>query len=53
MKWEPVEEDKIWDLINKSFTKMSIPQRRLWETIRIDPEKWEQHHMVMKEKASG
>jgi hypothetical protein len=40
---EPIEEEKIWDLINKFFVKMSIPQRRLWETIRIDPEKWEQH----------
>ncbi len=43
MKWEPIEEDKIWDLINKSFKKMSLPQRNLWESIRIDPEKWEQH----------
>ena len=38
--WKPIEEHEILDLINKGCRNMSFPQRRLWETIRIDPVKW-------------
>ena len=43
MTWKPITEEEIWDEINSSFDRMTIPQRNLWESIRIDPEKWEQH----------
>ena len=43
MTWKPITEEEIWDEINSSFDRMTIAQRNLWESIRIDPEKWEQH----------
>ena len=43
MTWKPITEEEIWDEINSSFDRMTIPQRNLWESIRIYPEKWEQH----------
>lgn len=36
-------EEKIWDEINAGWTRMSPRQQKLWNTIRIDPEKWAQH----------
>lgn len=35
-------EAEIWDEINSAWKRMSLPQRRLWEVIRIIPEKWKQ-----------
>jgi hypothetical protein len=43
MAWKPVSEGKIWEMLNSSCERMTVPQRRLWEAIRIDPEKWQQH----------
>lgn len=43
MKWEPISEEEIWDEINAAWKRMSVAQRNLWETIQIDPEKWQQH----------
>ena len=43
MKWKPITEEEMWDEVNSSWEHMSIPQRNLWEVIRIDPEKWQQH----------
>ena len=43
MTWEPISEEAIWDDINSSWERMDFPQRHLWESIRIDPEKWELH----------
>ena len=43
MDWKPISEADIWDKLNSSWERMSIPQRNFWETIRIDPEKWQQH----------
>ena len=40
--WTSTSEAEIWDLINKAWEKMSQPQRRLWEVIKIDPTKWQQ-----------
>lgn len=42
MNWQPISEGKIWDDINDSYDRMSIEQRRVWETIKIIPEKWMQ-----------
>ena len=38
-----MSEVDLWDEINTGWERMDIPQRRLWETIKIDPEKWVQH----------
>lgn len=43
MTWRPMSEAELLDEINRAWDRMSIPQRRLWEAIRIDPEKWQQH----------
>lgn len=43
MNWQPTSESEIWDLINHSYERMSLEQRRVWEVIRIMPQKWIQH----------
>ena len=40
--WSAISEAEIWELINKAWTEMDLPQRRLWEIIKIEPVKWEQ-----------
>lgn len=42
MSWQPTSEAEIWDEINASRERMTLPQRRVWEVIRIDPVKWSQ-----------
>tara|TARA_B100000614_G_C14124335_1_gene317136 strand:- start:62 stop:430 length:369 start_codon:yes stop_codon:yes gene_type:complete len=39
--WTPIEEHQLLDLINKSWLRMSLPQRRLWDVIKIEPKKWQ------------
>ena len=36
-------EAELWDLVNAAVAEMSPRERRLWEAIRIEPEKWNQH----------
>ncbi len=43
MEWQPITEAEIWSEINSAWERMSLPQRRLWEVIRIVPEKWKQN----------
>jgi hypothetical protein len=40
MEWQPISEAKIWDLINGGCLRMCPVQARLWEAIKIIPEKW-------------
>lgn len=42
MEWEPISETKLWDDINDAFDRMSPEQRKIWEIIKIHPEKWQQ-----------
>jgi hypothetical protein len=42
MGWEPISEAEIWDEINQAAGRMTVPQERFWEAIRILPEKWAQ-----------
>jgi hypothetical protein len=42
MTWTPIPESKIWDMLNAAEMRMSVRQRRLWEAIRVGPEKWAQ-----------
>lgn len=42
MCWEPISEADILDEINNSYRRMSLEQRRLWDFIKITPEKWTQ-----------
>ena len=43
MEWRPIAEDRIWELMNSARTRMNPLERRFWDAIRIDPEKWTQH----------
>jgi hypothetical protein len=43
MSLTPITEAALWDELNCSWERMNWPQRRLWEVIRISPEKWKQH----------
>lgn len=35
-----MSEEDIWDEINTAWSRMSFEQRRLWEMVKIIPEKW-------------
>lgn len=43
MTWHPISAEGIQGEIDASRDRMTIAQRRFWEAIRIDPEKWQQH----------
>jgi hypothetical protein len=40
--WTPIPEAELLDRINQAWKVMTLPQRRLWERIKIDPVKWQQ-----------
>ena len=40
MEWTAQSEADLIAEINASWRRMTLPQRRFWEFIRIDPEKW-------------
>ena len=42
MDWQPISEAGIWEEINNSYERMSPEQRRLWDVIKINPEKWQE-----------
>ncbi|MES9950855.1 MAG: hypothetical protein ABW118_17995 [Candidatus Thiodiazotropha sp.] len=42
MKWRPSTETEIREEINSSWERMSLAQRKLWDVIKINPEKWSQ-----------
>jgi hypothetical protein len=37
-----MDEAALWDLMNAACDRMTVPQARLWDVIRISPEKWTQ-----------
>jgi hypothetical protein len=43
LDWESITESELQARVAQGVTRMSAPQRRLWEAIRIEPEKWQQH----------
>jgi hypothetical protein len=40
MDWEPISEMELWDKILRAEGRMSPGIFRLWEAIKIPPEKW-------------
>jgi hypothetical protein len=42
-EWKPVSEEALRDRVAQGEARMSPSQLRLWEAIRINPEKWQQH----------
>ena len=43
VEWKPITEAALRARVAQGAARMSQPQLRLWETIRIEPEKWQQH----------
>jgi len=41
--WEPISEAALLDRISQGYARMPQSHQRLWDSVRIDPEKWEQH----------
>ena len=41
-EWEPITLSALRDRIAQGEARMSPAQLRLWQAIRIDPEKWQQ-----------
>ena len=42
MDWKPISEADLWDDINGAYERMSLQQRKVWEVVKIQPEKWQQ-----------
>ncbi len=40
MNWKPLSEVELWEDINQAFDRMSPEQQKVWEAIKICPEKW-------------
>lgn len=40
MDWQPISETELWEKISSAEGRMSPPIFRLWEAIKITPEKW-------------
>ena len=43
VEWEPISINGLRARIEQGCARMTPAQLRLWEAIRIEPEKWEQH----------
>jgi hypothetical protein len=41
--WEPISELALLARISQGYARMIQPHQRLWDAIRINPEKWQQH----------
>ncbi|MBW6421318.1 hypothetical protein KX729_07680 [Rhizobium sp. XQZ8] len=37
---QPISEERIWDEINDQWSLMDFRQRRMWDIVKIMPEKW-------------
>ena len=42
-EWRPIIESSLRARVAQGVARMSPAQLRLWEAIRIEPEKWQQH----------
>jgi hypothetical protein len=41
-QWSPIPEDALLQRIAQGVTRMSPPQLRLWNAVRVPPQKWQQ-----------
>jgi len=42
-EWAPIAEAALRDRVAQGVARMSAAQKRLWEIVRVDPQKWQQH----------
>jgi hypothetical protein len=43
VEWEPISEAALRTRVGQGRARMTPAQLRLWEAVRIEPEKWQQH----------
>ncbi len=43
VEWQPITEIALRSRVAQGEARMSPSQLRLWQAIRIEPEKWQQH----------
>ena len=43
IEWEPISEPALLARLSQCQARMSEAEVRLWEAVRIGPEKWQQH----------
>jgi len=43
IEWEPITEAALRARVAQGEARMTADQRRVWQAIRIEPEKWQQH----------
>jgi hypothetical protein len=43
VEWKPIAETDLKARVAQGKARMNPSQLRLWEAVRIDPEKWQQH----------
>ena len=43
LEWEPITEAALRERVAQGEARMNSLQLRLWETIRVEPTKWQQH----------
>jgi len=41
--WKPIELAELHDRINRGDAAMDHPTRRLWNAMRVEPQKWQLH----------
>ena len=41
--WTPIDLESLYDRIKRGDAAMEHPTRRLWNAIRIEPQKWKLH----------
>ncbi len=41
--WQPISEEALRGRIAQGYERMPLEHRGLWNAIRIEPEKWQQH----------
>jgi hypothetical protein len=42
-EWKPIAEEALRARIAQGVARMTPSQLRLWEVVRVEPEKWHQH----------
>jgi hypothetical protein len=43
VEWGPITEKALRRRIKQGYAAMSETSRHLWEAVRVEPEKWQQH----------
>lgn len=43
VNWEPISEQALLARITQGYARMTREHQHLWNSIRIEPEKWHQH----------